>query len=114
MAEPLSKETFETYTGEHQKYLDSKFEKLAGCIAGVKKSVDEIKDARKEDWKQHAEQCEICKACHEKKFKKLHKYIIAGCICAALFGAILAPSLGWTHVIGFITKMLTGTAPIGM
>lgn len=114
MAEPLSKETFETYTSEHQKYLDSKFDKLAGCINGVKDSVDDIKETREKDWKAHAEECEICKACQDKKFKKLHKYLAIGCVCAALVGAALSSYLGLPHLLGFITKLLTGTAPLGM
>jgi hypothetical protein len=107
MAEPLSKETFETYTREHQKYLDSKFDKLAGCVEGVK-------HAREKAWETHAQECSACRDCQDKKLKKLHKALLVGCVCAALLGAVLAPSLGWTHVIGFITKLLTGTPPIGM
>ncbi len=107
MAEPLSKETFETYTGEHQKYLDSKFDKLAGCIDGVKKSVDEIQESRKEDWKEHAEDCELCKACHDKKFKVLHKYILIGCISAAILGGVLAPVIGIDVIAAFVKALLT-------
>lgn len=107
MAELLSKDTFETFTREHQKYLDSKFDKLAGCI-------DSVKTARERAWKEHAEESAAHREKQEKKFKKVHKYIVVGCLSAALLGAILAPSLGWTHVVGFITKVLTGTAPIGM
>lgn len=114
MAEPLSKQTFETFVGEHQKYLDSKFELLTGCVAGVKESVDEIQVARDKAWEEHEEEHAEEEACQIKKFKNTHKLLLVGCIAATILGAALAPSLGWTHVLGFITKLLTGTAPLGM
>jgi hypothetical protein len=107
MAEPLSKQTFETFVGEHQKYLDSKFDTLEGCI-------NELNDARKEAWKEHEEDHKEADACQKIKFKNTHKVMLVGCIAATILGAVLAPLLGWTHVIGFITKLLTGTVPIGM
>lgn len=105
MVEPLSKDTFETFTREHQKYLDSKFDKLAGCIDGIKKSVDEVKVAREKAWETHAKERAACKNRQDEKFRKLHKYVLVGCVLAALLGAVLAPSLGWTHVAGFLSKV---------
>lgn len=114
MAEPLSKDTFETWHREHQKYLDSKFDKLAGCVNGVKDSVDEVKTAREEAWETHAEECAACRDCQDKKMRKLHKLVLVGCVCAALVGAALSSYLGLPHLLGFVTKLLTGTMPIGM
>lgn len=109
MVEPLSKDTFETFTREHQKYLDSSFNKLAGCINNVQKSVDEVKVAREKAWETHAEECTTCRDCQDKKIKKLHKYVLVGCVLAAVLGAVLAPSLGWTHVAGFLSKLIFAT-----
>jgi len=114
MAEPLSKDTFETWHREHQKYLDSKFDKLAGCINGVKKSVEDVDQARAKAWLSHAEECSACRDCQDKKFKKLQKALIIGCVLAALLGAALAPSLGWTHVAGFLGKLFLGAVPAGI
>lgn len=112
MTEPLSKDTFETFTREHQKYLDSKFDKLAGCINGVKTGVDEMKIAREKAWETHSEECAACKDCQDKKFKKLHKYVLVGCVLAALLGAVLSSSLGWPHLTGFISKLLFGAVSL--
>ncbi len=106
MSEPLSKDTFETFTREHQKYLDSNFEKLTGCINGVKSSVDEVKTARDKAWETHAEECAACRNCQDKKFKKLQKYVFIGCIGAALLGGILAPIIGITEVVAFFKLFL--------
>ena len=114
MSEPLSKDTFETWNREHQKYLDSKFDKLAGCVNRVKKSVDDVQDARETSWAAHAEECAACRDCQDKKLKRLQKAILVGCILAAVLGAALAPSLGWTHVAGFLSKLLFGAAPAGL
>jgi len=114
MAEPLSKQTFETFVGEHQKYLDSKFDQLAGSVDDVQTSVDKIKQTREKDWKEHAEEHEKAEACQLEKFKRTHKFLLVGCIGAIILGAALSPFLGWTHVLGFVTKLLTGTVPIGM
>ena len=112
MSEPLSKETFEIYTREHQKYLDSSFEKLAVCVNSVKTSVDQVKTDRDKAWESHAQECAACRTCNDGKIKKLQKYLVIGCIIAALMGAILAPSLGWTHVAGFLSKLIFGAAPL--
>ena len=112
MSEPLSKETFEIYTREHQKYLDSSFEKLAVCVNSVKTSVDQVKTDRDKAWESHAQECAACRTCNDGKIKKLQKYLLIGCIIAALMGAILAPSLGWAHVAGFLSKLIFGAAPL--
>jgi adenosyl cobinamide kinase/adenosyl cobinamide phosphate guanylyltransferase len=114
MAEPLSKQTFEIFVGEHQKYLDSKFNQLSGSVDDVQTSVDRIKQTREKDWKEHAEEHEAEEACQLVRFKRTHKFLLVGCIGAIILGAALAPSLGWVHVLGFVTKLLTGTVPIGM
>jgi excinuclease UvrABC ATPase subunit len=106
MTEPLSKDTFETFTREHQKYLDSSFNKLAGCISNIQKSVDEVKVAREKAWETHAEECTACRNCQDKKLKKLHKYVLVGCISAALLGGILAPIIGITEIVAFIKLFL--------
>ncbi len=102
MTEPLSKDTFETFTREHQKYLDSNFEKLTGCINGIKKTVDEVKTAREKAWETHAEECADQEKCQDKKAKKLHRLIWVGCICAAIVGSILAPYLGFNHLVSLV------------
>ena len=71
MSEPLSKETFEIYTREHQKYLDSSFEKLAVCVNSVKTSVDQVKTDRDKAWESHAQECAACRTCNDGKIKKL-------------------------------------------
>lgn len=100
MTEPLSKDTFETWNREHQKYLDSKFDKLAGCVTGVKNSVDEVKIAREKAWRSHAQESATSKKEQQVKFRKVYKYILIGCAVAALLGGVLAPVIGIDVIVG--------------
>jgi hypothetical protein len=107
MVEPLSKDTFETFTREHQKYLDSNFNKLAGCINNVQKSVDEIKVAREKVWETHAQESATSKKGQEVKFRKVYKYILIGCAAAALLGGVLAPVIGIDVIVGVAKAFFT-------
>jgi len=107
MTEPLSKDTFETFNREHQKYLDSKFDKLAGCITGVKTDVDEVKIAREKAWDTHAQECTTSDCEQQAKFRKVYKYILIGCAVAALLGGVLAPVIGIDVIIGVAKAFFT-------
>ncbi len=107
MTEPLSKDTFETFTREHQKYLDSNFEKLTGCINDVKNSVDEVKIAREKAWHSHAQESTTSKKEQEVKFRKVYKYILIGCGVAALLGGVLAPVIGIDVIVGVAKAFFT-------
>ncbi len=107
MTEPLSKDTFETWNREHQKYLDSKFDKLAGCVTGVKNSVDEVKIAREKAWHSHAQESTTSKKEQEVKFRKVYKYILIGCGVAALLGGVLAPVIGIDVIVGVAKAFFT-------
>ncbi len=100
MSEPLSKDTFETWNREHQKYLDSKFDKLAGCVTGVKNSVDEVKVAREKVWHSHAQESATSEKEQRLRFRKVYKYILIGCTVAALLGGVLAPVIGIDVIAG--------------
>lgn len=107
MTEPLSKDTFETWNREHQKYLDSKFDKLAGCVTGVKSSVDEVKIAREKAWHSHAQESATSKKEQQVKFRKVYKYILIGCAVAALLGGVLAPVIGIDVIVGVAKAFFT-------
>ena len=114
MTEPLTREAFNNWKAEHEKWLDTKFSNICN-------EINSIKTAREKDWRDQKVWCDNTrKACSMNVTQRLQNtnslismtkkkflyYLFGAILISSLFGSVITEIVPWKNVIMWLFGIL--------